>query len=61
MQNNMEKKHYKLDITVSAENSIWSNGKERLGIGSFSLKEDGIFKFLTFTTDYGSMYSMYKT
>jgi len=43
MQNNMEKKHYKLDITVSAENSIWSNGKERLGIGSFSLKEDGYY------------------
>lgn len=37
------KKHYKLDITVSAENSIWSNGKERLGIGSFSLKEDGYY------------------
>lgn len=37
------KKHYKLDITVSSENSIWSNGKERLFIGSFSLKEDGYY------------------
>ena len=39
----MEKKHYNLDITVSAQDSTWSNGKERLGIGCFSLKEDGYY------------------
>jgi hypothetical protein len=39
----MTKKHYNLNITVSAEDSIWSNGKERLGIASFSLKEDGYY------------------
>ena len=39
----MKKKHYILDITVSAENSIWSNGKQRLGIGSFTLKENGYY------------------
>jgi hypothetical protein len=39
----MEKKHYKLDITVSAQDSTWANGKERLGIGCFSLKEDGYY------------------
>jgi hypothetical protein len=37
------KKHYKLNITVSAEHSTWLNGKEKLGIGSFSLKEDGYY------------------
>lgn len=39
----MEKKHYKLDITVSAQDSTWANGKERLGVGCFSLKEDGYY------------------
>lgn len=39
----MEKKHYKLDITVSAEYSTLANGKERLGVGCFSLKEDGYY------------------
>jgi len=39
----MEKKHYSLQITVSKEVSNWSNGKERLGIGCFSLKEDGYY------------------
>lgn len=39
----MQKKHYKLEITVSAQESTWSNGKERLGIGCFSLKEDGYY------------------
>ena len=39
----MEKKHYKLEITVSAQDSTWVNGKERLGIGCFSLKEDGYY------------------
>lgn len=39
----MEKKHYKLEITVSAQDSTWANGKERLGIGCFSLKEDGYY------------------
>ena len=37
------KKHYNLNITVSAEHSTWLNGKEKLGIGSFSLKEDGYY------------------
>ena len=39
----MEKKHYSLQLTVSAEHSTWSNGKERLGIACFSLKEDGYY------------------
>ena len=39
----MEKKHYKLDIVVSAQDSTWANGKERLGVGCFSLKEDGYY------------------
>jgi len=39
----MKKKHYTLDITVSKEHSTWSNGKERLGIGCFNLKEDGYY------------------
>jgi hypothetical protein len=43
MQNNMEKKHYKLEITVSAQDSTWVNGKEKLGIGCFNLKDDGYF------------------
>lgn len=39
----MKKKHYKLEITVSVQDSTWSNGKERLGIGCFNLKEDGYY------------------
>jgi hypothetical protein len=39
----MKKKHYKLEITVSKELSNWSNGKERLSIGCFNLKEDGYY------------------
>lgn len=39
----MEKKHYKLEITVSAQDSTWVNGKEKLGIGCFNLKDDGYF------------------
>ena len=39
----MEKKHYSLQLTVSAEHSTWSNGKERLGIECFNLKEDGYY------------------
>jgi hypothetical protein len=39
----MEKKHYKLDIVVSAQDSTWNMGKERLGVGCFSLKEDGYY------------------
>lgn len=39
----MKKKHYSLKLTVSAEHSTWSNGKERLGIACFSLKEDGYY------------------
>lgn len=39
----MKKKHYSLQLTVSAEHSTWSNGKERLGIACFSLKEDGYY------------------
>tara|TARA_R110000868_G_scaffold5366_4_gene32671 strand:+ start:2288 stop:3442 length:1155 start_codon:yes stop_codon:yes gene_type:complete len=39
----MIKKHYLLDITISDETSIWSNGKKKLDVGSFSLKEDGYF------------------
>lgn len=39
----MEKKHYMLHITVSAQDSTWANGKERLGVGCFSLKEDGYY------------------
>ena len=39
----MEKKHYLLNITVSAEHSTWSNGKERLSIACFNLKEDGYY------------------
>ena len=39
----MKKKHYKLEITVSVQDSTWSNGKERIGIGCFNLKEDGYY------------------
>lgn len=39
----MKKKHYKLEITVSSQGSTWSNGKERIGIGCFNLKEDGYY------------------
>ncbi len=39
----MKKKHYKLEIRVSAQDSTWSNGKERLGIGCFNLEEDGYY------------------
>lgn len=39
----MKKKHYKLEITVSAQDSTWLNGKEKLGIGCFNLKEDGYY------------------
>lgn len=39
----MKKKHYRLEITVSKELSTCSNGKERIGIGCFNLKEDGYY------------------
>lgn len=39
----MKKKHYRLDITVSNQISTWDNGKEKLGIGCFELKEDGYY------------------
>lgn len=37
------KKHYKLEITVSDKVSTWVNGKEKLGVDCFSLKEDGYY------------------
>jgi len=43
MQNKNQKKHYKLQITVSTEHSTWSNGKERLGVQCFNLEEDGYY------------------
>jgi hypothetical protein len=43
MQNNMEKKHYKLNIELSVEKSTWSNKIERLNDNSFDLKEDGYY------------------
>jgi hypothetical protein len=39
----MTKKHYNLNITISAEHLTWSNGKERLGIDCFDLKENGYY------------------
>lgn len=39
----MKKKHYRLEISVSSQGSTWSNGKERIGIGCFNLKEDGYY------------------
>lgn len=39
----MKKKHYAINITVSSECSTWTNGKERLGIGTFDFKNDGYY------------------
>jgi hypothetical protein len=39
----MTKKHYDLNITISAEHLTWFNGKAELGIDCFDLKENGYY------------------